>query len=241
MSKIHAHRGFSAVYPENTLLAFTKALEFPIDAIEIDVQRTKDNHLIVMHDEKIDRTTTGKGYVRDLTLAEIEQYDASSTFRGQFGFVKVPTLREYFELLQPTKVVSNIELKNSNFDYPDLEKSVLDLAAEYGLTDRIMFSSFNHYSMIRSKKLNPAVPCGLLYDCWLVDVIEYAKKTPAECLHPKYTSLNADLVKACKKEGIQINTWTVNEEKDIRKMLEWDVDGIISNFPDLCCKLMGRI
>ena len=110
MTKNFAHRGFSGKYPENTLLAFSKAIEEGVDGIENDVHLTKDGVLVVMHDELVDRTTNGKGYIKDKTYEELAQLDASYIFK-EYGPQKVPTLREYLELVKDTDIITNIELK----------------------------------------------------------------------------------------------------------------------------------
>ena len=120
MSKIFAHRGFSGKYPENTMLAFEKAVELGVDGIELDVHLTKDNELVIIHDEDIKRTCDGEGLVKDMTLEELKKFDASATFRGVYGFCGIPTLREYFELVKDTDIITNIELKTGVYDYPTI-------------------------------------------------------------------------------------------------------------------------
>ena len=117
MIKNYAHRGFCSQYPENTILAFQKALEEGVDGIENDVQLSKDGHIVIMHDESVDRTTNGKGWVKDLTLAELKELDASEKFGSQFGVQRVPTLREYLELVKDQPVITNIEMKTGVFEY----------------------------------------------------------------------------------------------------------------------------
>ena len=126
MTKNFAHRGFSGKYPENTLLAFSKAIEEGVDGIENDVHLTKDGVLVVMHDELVDRTTNGKGYIKDKTYEELAQLDASYIFK-EYGPQKVPTLREYLELVKDTDIITNIELKTGVFEYPGIEQKVLSL------------------------------------------------------------------------------------------------------------------
>lgn len=103
MAKNFAHRGFSGKYPENTMLAFKKAIESGVDGIELDVQLTKDGEVVIIHDETIDRTTDGKGLVSSYTYEELSKFDASFIYRNQIEFNKIPTLREYFELIKNKK------------------------------------------------------------------------------------------------------------------------------------------
>ena len=144
MTKNFAHRGFSGKYPENTLLAFEKAVEAQTDGIELDVQLTKDGEIVIIHDETIDRTTNGKGLVVDYTYEELEKFDASYIYTGQFGFNKIPTLREYFNLIKDTNIITNIELKTGINEYQGIEEKVYNLIKEFQLEDRVIISSFNH-------------------------------------------------------------------------------------------------
>ena len=118
--KNFAHRGFSGKYPENTLLAFQKALDEGVDGIELDVQLTSDGEVVIIHDEKVDRTTDGEGLVVSYTLEQLKKLDASYIYKGEMGFNPIPTLREYFELVKDSPIVTNIELKTGINEYPGL-------------------------------------------------------------------------------------------------------------------------
>ena len=183
MTKNFAHRGFSGKYPENTLLAFSKAIEEGVDGIENDVHLTKDGVLVVMHDELVDRTTNGKGYIKDKTYEELAQLDASYIFK-EHGPQKVPTLREYLELVKDTDIITNIELKTGVFEYTGIEQKVYDMLREFDMVDRIIISSFNHYSVLRMKAIDPAIKCGMLEESWLINAGAYVASTGVECFHP---------------------------------------------------------
>jgi len=169
MSKIFAHRGFSGKYPENTMLAFEKAVEIGVDGIEMDVHLTKDNELVIIHDEDIRRTCNGEGLVKDMTLEELKKFDASATYTGVYGINPIPTLREYFELVKDTEIITNIELKTGIFEYPTIEKRVIDMIYEYGLQDKIILSSFNHFTVKRCEEHAPEIKRGFLSESWLID------------------------------------------------------------------------
>ena len=229
-----AHRGFSGKYPENTLLAFRKAIEAGADGAELDVHLTKDNVVVVIHDERIDRTTDGEGFVADYTYDELSQFDASATFKGVYGFNKIPTLREYFELVKPVEgFITNIELKTGYNEYPGIEKAVLELIEEFGLEERIIISSFNHYSIHRFKALAPQILCGYLTGDWIYNFGEYADKRAVECVHPHFITLNQASVSEIKSHNIRINTWTVNDEKEVERLYKLGVDAVITNYPDM--------
>ncbi len=237
-----AHRGFSGKYPENTMLAFQKAIEAGADGIEMDVHFTKDNELVIIHDELIDRTTNGKGFVVDYTYEELSKFDASASFAGVYGFNKIPTLREYFELVKPIpNFITNIELKTGINEYPGIEKAVIDLIAEFGLEDNIIISSFNHFSVMRAKALNPDIKCGLLTESWICNFGAYTKGLGVECVHPLYLSLNEETVAEIKENGIQINTWTVNKPEDAEKLYNLGIDAVIGNFPDMTKSVIERL
>ena len=243
MIKNFAHRGFSGAYPENTLLAFKKACEMPgCHGIELDVQLTKDGECVIIHDEELDRTChNGTGFVKDYTLEELKKFDVSFIYRDQYGPQEIPTLREYFELVKDYDMVTNIELKTSVIEFKGMEKKVLDLIEEYGLKDRIIISSFNHYTIKRVKELCPDIACGLLTGSWLLNAGEYVKAAGVEAFHPIYNSLNKEVVEEIHAHNAAVNTWTVNEEEEIRYMAELGVDIIIGNYPDRIAKVLAEM
>lgn len=232
MSKIFAHRGFSGKYPENTMLAFEKAVEIGVDGIELDVHLTKDNEIVIIHDEDIKRTCDGEGLVKDMTLEELHKFDASATFRGVYGFCGIPTLREYFELVKDTPIITNIELKTGVYEYPTIEKRVIDMVREFGLSDKIIFSSFNHFTVKRCEEIAPEIKRGFLTGDWIYDFGKYTAERNVQCCHPWHISLSEETVKEMHEAGCEINTWTVNEYADIEKLSKWGVDSLIGNFPD---------
>ena len=241
MIKNIAHRGFSGKYPENTLLAFKMACETKgCDGIELDVHLTKDGEVVIIHDEQIDRTcVNGTGYVKDYTYEELKKFDVSYKQAKQYEPQRIPTLREYFTLAAHYDIITNIELKTGIFEYPGIEQKVWEIIQEYGMKDKVIISSFNHHSVRRMKEICPDIKCGLLTESWLINPGEYVKKTKAECYHPFFLSLDEETVKEIKEQGIEINTWTVNQEEDIRKMIDLGVDAIIGNYPDRISKVRG--
>ena len=132
-----AHRGFSGKYPENTLLAFQKGIEAGADGFEFDTHLTKDGEIVIIHDERLDRTTNAQGFVKDYTLEELRKVDASKPF-PECGFCGIPTLREYFELIRGRNLLTNIELKNGIFWYEGMEEKVIAMIREYGLEERVI-------------------------------------------------------------------------------------------------------
>ena len=233
-----AHRGFSGCYPENTLLAFEKGLEAGADGFELDTHLTKDGEVVVIHDETLDRTTTASGPVRERTLAELRQINAAKPF-PEYGFCGIPTLREYFELVKGTNLITNIELKNSIVRYEGMEEKVIALIREYGLTDQVILSSFNHRSIRLVKELAPELCCGFLVMSWLDQPGEYTASRGVECYHPLFLSLDQETMEELHGRGIRVNTWTVNDIESIRQMAELGVDAVISNFPDRVAEVLS--
>ncbi len=234
----YAHRGFSGEYPENTMIAFKKAIEVGCEGIELDVHFSKDGELIIIHDESIDRTSNRKGWVKDLTYDELCKVDFSYKFTHKVGFQRIPSLREYFDLAKDKNIITNIELKTGIFEYPGIEQAVYNLICEYGLKDKVIISSFNHFSVMRMKKIDSELRCGFLTESWILNAGAYVKDNGIEAYHPNFRMLNPEIREDLKKHSCEINTWTVNEEDNIKEMIHIGVDGIISNYPNRVAKLL---
>lgn len=233
--KVFGHRGFSGEYPENTMLAFQKAVDAGCDGIELDVQLTKDLVPVIMHDEKVDRTSDGTGYIYDQTFDELRKLDCSypEKYNGKFGKLQIPSLREYLEwMAEQEDLVTNIELKNSVYYYGSLEQKVMDLIYEYGLEDRIILSSFNNASIVLCRQMDETIKDGFLVDTFVDNAGVYARTCEVQYYHPNLKYLTEEHVRSCSQNGIGVNVWTVNEEEDMRRMKKWGVHSIITNYPD---------
>lgn len=235
--KIWAHRGASGYAPENTMEAFELASDMNADGIELDVQFTKDRQIVVIHDERIDRTSDGIGFVADYTLDELRQFNFNKT-HPEYEHCDIPTLEEVLGLIKRTKLELNIELKTSINFYPGIERDTVDLVNKYGLQDRVIYSSFNHESIKRVKRYSRAAKCGLLYSEGIADIAQYAKQYEVEAIHPYMRCLfYPGVIDECRNNGIKINTWTVNEIADMKKMQQMNVDSIITNYPNIARNL----
>lgn len=238
---VWAHRGASGYAPENTLEAFELAVKFGADGVEFDVQYTKDGKIIVIHDETVDRVSNGSGFVSQMTLEQLRQLNFNKT-HTEYAFCKIPTLDEVLELLKPTDLFMNIELKTGVNFYPGLEAEVTAKVHQFGLEKRVIYSSFNHESVLRIKKLVPDAKCAFLYSSGIADAPGYARKHSIDALHPSFNNLKYPFfVENCKETGIEINTWTVNTEDDMLKCQQYGVDAIITNYPDKALKLYKGI
>lgn len=237
-TKVWAHRGASGYAPENTLESFKLAAEMKADGVELDVQLTKDNELVVIHDEKIDRTSNKRGFVRDYTLEELKSFNFNNN-NEKYPYAEIPTLKEVYELLKPYNMKINVELKTGIFFYDGIEEKVLKLAKEMGMEDRIIYSSFNHYSVMKIKELDINAETGLLYcDGW-IDVVKYAQNLKVDALHPATYNVQYDnLIEKCRESGIKLHIWTVNNEEEMKYLAENNVDAIITNYPDIAVKIV---
>lgn len=239
MTKNYAHRGFSGKYPENTMLAFTKAVETGCDGIEFDVHLSADGQVVIIHDEKLDRTTNGSGWVKDHTLAQLQALDASATFRGVYGVCPIPTLEEYYEMLRPyPQFLTNIELKTGVFEYPELEKKTLEIIDRFDRRATTIISAFNHFSILRMKALAPDIKTAFLEESWIIGMGEYTARHGVDCIHPFLCNLTPEHFAEMKAHGREVNTWTVNEKEHMQQLLALGVDGIITNYPDLLQSLL---
>lgn len=228
--KVWAHRGASGHAPENTLPAFELAHMIGADGIELDVQLTKDGVPVVIHDEWIDRVSDGTGYVKDYTLEELKTFNMNKCFPA-YGKVTIPTLEEVYDLVQKMDLVINLELKNSEIFYEGMEEKVLRLAEEKGLADRVIYSSFNHYSMRKVLQLLPGARVAFLYSNGILDIADYVKRHGGYAAHPSVKNTEyPDVVRECHEKNIKVHVWTVNEEADFERMRQMGVDAVITNY-----------
>ncbi|WP_077370043.1 glycerophosphodiester phosphodiesterase [Anaerosalibacter sp. Marseille-P3206] len=235
---IYAHRGASHYAPENTIASFKKAVEMGADGIEIDVHKSKDGYLMVCHDEKVDRTTNGSGYIKDKDMKELKSLDAGSWFSKYFEGERIPLLEEVLDLVKMENLLLNIELKNGPIFYENLEMDVVNAIKSFGLEDNVIISSFNHYSLLGIKKIEPRIKTGILYIAGMVSPWKYAKTIGADAIHPLYVTINKEVTKECIRNDIMVNPFTVDRENDMILMRNIGVTGIITNCPDIGRKVV---
>lgn len=240
-TKILAHRGASGYAPENTLYAFKKAISMNSDGIELDVHLTKDEKIVVIHDEKLNRTTNGSGLIKDFSLSELKKLDAGSWYNPKYKNEKIPTLEEVFNLVKDKNIIINIELKNGIIEYTGLEEKVLELIHKYKIEENIIISSFNHYSLLKVKSLNSKIKTGILYVASLINPWIYAKNISAYSLNPYFYSVDKNLVINCKKNNINVIPYTVNDEEYIYKLIKSNIYSIITNYPDKAISIRNNL
>ncbi len=233
--KVYGHRGYSGKYPENTMLSFKKAVESGCDGIELDVQLTKDGEVVIIHDERVDRTTDATGFVRDYELGKLREFDAGRVCGGKYGFEPIPTFEEYCVWAKGLDLVTNVEIKSSVYYYEDLEEKTLSLVRRYGLEEKVIFSSFNHQSVALLRRLAPEIACGALTEGTdFGNPGYYCKKHGFQYYHPGRDWLTRETVQNCLEYGIPLNVWTVNDFSALERMEAWGVEGVITNFPGAC-------
>ncbi len=229
-----AHQGASAAAPANTLAAFRLAAEMGADGVELDAQVCRDGEVVVIHDFTVDRTTDGQGAVRRMTLAQLKELDAGRWFDPTFAGERIPTLQEVFDALGH-RLLINVELKSLPGRSRGLEAEVVRLIEDHNLTYRIIVSSFNPFSLRTVRRLNPNVPIALLYApdqpvflrrAWL------AMLAPHSFRHPHHRLVDERLMAWAQQKDCRVNTWTVDEPDEMRRLLALGVDGIITNHPD---------
>lgn len=258
-TKLWAHRGVCGHAPENTIPAFRLACLMGADGIELDVQLSKDGVPVVIHDEQVDRVSDSTGWVRDLTLEQLKALNANKLFPA-YGRVEIPTLEEVYDLIKSTDLTVNLELKNSTVIYEGLEEKVLALAEEKGLSDRILYSSFNHYSILKIRRLNPEARTAFLCGDGLLDVAGYGERYGVWAIHPPVghvgdktgceeggedgqVSVSAaypDVIRQCHEKDIRVHVWEVNDRADYERMAALGADAVIMDYVERAQKKYTR-
>ncbi len=218
------HRGAKGHLAENTLESIEIALRQKVDAIEIDVHKCKTGELVVIHDFTLDRTTTGSGEVHKKTLQEIKSYKAE-------GKYEIPTLEEVLNLIEG-KCKINIELKGTNTAaeaYKIINRYISERNWSY---EDFIVSSFQKNELFEVNNLDPNIPIGILSKASVDEAMEWGKKLNAFAIHPSAGIISRENIKQMKDAGFKVFVWTVNSLEEIERMKSFEVDGIISDYPD---------
>ena len=235
---ILGHRGYSDRFPENTMLAFEKAIEHGFDGIETDVHLSKDGQLVLCHDEKINRTSNGRGYIKDYTYKQLMQFDFGykSSYPGQ----KIPLLKQLLALCQGKKIIINIEVKTNKIAYPQIEQKVYQLVKEMEMLNQVVFSSFYLPSLYHLRQLDQSLYLGYLFE----DNYEANKQI---CLnegfhvHVKECFLDEDEIAVFQRCHLDINAWDVSNRFRYLYLKEHGVNMVIANknFKELKVEKIG--
>jgi glycerophosphoryl diester phosphodiesterase len=234
MTQIFAHRGYSAAFAENTMSAFIAAEKAGADGLELDVQLTKDGEVVVIHDEKVNRTTSGNGYVKDFPFKEIRKFNANKK-----GVKKepIPSLIEVLEWMKTNRLICNIELKNGIFPYEGMEEKVIKLVRKHDLSDRIVISSFNHYSIVLSYRIAPEIETAPLFNERIYMPWVYAQSIRAKGIHPKLASISDEIIKGAIENGVAVRPYTVNKDTDMHRLFKVNCTSLITDDPVKALKL----
>lgn len=240
--KIFAHRGYSGKYPENTILAFKKALDIGVDGIELDVHKSKDGKLVVIHDEDIKRTFDGEGLIKDYTLKELKAFKSKDLNFFNNEECKICTLEDVIKLIKNENITLNIEAKTDNVHY-DLEGDVINLIRKHNIEEKILISSFYHNTIRNFKNIDDNINYGALYWCEKdyaneQDIVEHAKKIGVYSINISTELANKDIVKKAHENNLKVFVYTVNSEKAMKDMIDYKVDGIFTDFPELMKEIL---
>jgi glycerophosphoryl diester phosphodiesterase len=224
------------------MAAFLLAAEMGADGIELDVHLSRDGEAVVIHDDTVDATTDGHGLIRTFTRAELQSLDAGGWFGEPFSGEQIPTLAQVFESLGH-RLLINVEIKVEAGYHPlEQEAETVRLIEDHQLVDRVIISSFSPSSLRRVRKLNPNIPLGFLYarpePAWLPRVLGWLGIVH-QAVHPHFKMVDARYIDHARRLGKRINVWTVNTETDMRRMRDLGVDGIITNYPDVLCRVLN--
>ncbi len=229
--QIWAHRGASAVAPENTMAAFEAALKLGADAIELDVHRTSDHVLVVIHDETVTRTTQGRGSIATASLAFLQTLDAGYKFGVQFIGEKIPRLDDVLDFIKSTHLLVNIELKTNKVTYPGLEKQVVELIKEMHMQDRVVLSSFNYQSLRRVQALQEGLQTAMLCSEFRAIAPQDAKRFGAFAVHPAVSLISPMYMQQALQIGVAVRPYTVDDPMVIKQLASMGVDAVITNHP----------
>ncbi len=233
-----AHRGGRQWAPENTMAAFRKSLEAGADGIELDIHKCKTGELVVIHDETVDRTTDGKGFIKDMTWNDLRKLSAGKG-HADFQDEHLPLLSDVLALVDG-KMLINIEIKNAPVAYPGIEDDLIALLKGYKRKDKILVSSFDHEVIRRFHTKMPEVAIGFLDSCIMADIGDYASKLGAKAWHPGYGDIRADAVSQAHQSGLAVNVWTVNGNKNWAEAISMGVDGIVTDDPAGLIQYLGK-
>ncbi len=224
------HRGAAGYAPENTMVAFERGLALRADAIELDVNLSKDGELMVIHDPVLQRTTNGRGLVCEHTAAEIQQLDAGSWFDPSFSMCRVPTLRDVLTWAKGRTKVA-IEIKNGPVFYPNIEKILVALLDELQMRDQVMAISFDHIVLGQLKELAPDVATGVIYASRVPDPVAMARAVNADLLMPYWAMLTKEEVEMGHAADLFVSPWG-GAEQDYKHLLALGVDAVGADYPD---------
>lgn len=227
-----AHRGASGYFPENTRLAFEKAIEAGADMIEMDCQLTRDGHIVVFHDERLKRTAGVRGTVRSKSLEQLKQLDVGQWKKKSFRGERVLTLEEVLSIIAG-KVDLCLDIKQFNDSQPGIEIKILFTLSHYDYLDQTIFSSFNYHCLDRIRELAPEARIGVIYGKGIKeDPFGAAERLGASSIHVQKEVATRPFLDRAWEAGLDIHVWTVNKIPEMEKFAALRVQGIVSDYPE---------
>jgi len=226
--------------PENTIEACSRAIAAGFLTFETDVRRTKDGVLVVFHSDGLEETTNGQGSIGEITYQELKGLSAGIRWGQEFASERVPTLHQLLDFVAAKNIAFlNLELKNQPNPYAGFEDDVIRQLNDY--PGKVLISSFDHAILQRVKTKAPQYPTAFLGNSLFFNIGEYAKKLGASAWHPEFSSLTADAVKEAHAAGLEVNTWTVNTERNLLRAAQYGVDNVVTDFPLLARQLYEEL
>ncbi len=237
-----AHRGASLLAPENTMAAFNLAVDVGAHAIELDAKLSRDGEVVIMHDSTLDRTTNGTGTIRSHTMMELRALDAGAYFGDSFSGERVPILSEVFDILAG-KILINVELTNYATLFDRLPEKVISLIVSRGMENDVLISSFNPVALIRSKRIAPDIPIGLLVRGSTRLLINRVMRSwiMYDCYHPAWEYVSQGLIDQERRMGNRIHVWTLNSPEEMINLVKAGVNGVITDDPALARKVLEGV
>jgi len=232
-----AHRGFSSYAPENTLGAVRAAIAVGADMVEVDVTLTADGHVVVLHDETVDRTTNGYGPVSEYTLAELQRLDAGGWFSISWTNERIPTLAQVLDATKG-KVLLNIEIKPEAVGTSakgGISEQVVDLVREHEMVDEVVISSFEPRALVQVRSLDRHIVTASLFDEDIhadMEPIDVVHEAGSKVFNISRKRVSSEIVQGCRSFGIPVGVYTVNSARAMRKMIRLGVHSIFTDHPD---------
>jgi glycerophosphoryl diester phosphodiesterase len=235
-----AHRGASGEYPENTRLAFVKAIEARVDIIELDCQMTKDGHIVIFHDERLMRTAGVRGMVKNRTLKQLKTLDVGQWKNRSHRGERILTLEEALETIGG-KVDLCLEIKSYPGSAPGIELKILFILSHYDYLDRTILSSFDSRCLARVRDLAPEASIGVIFGSNVKEnPFDAVKDCGAASIHVQKELASRNFLEQAWQEGLDVHVWTVNAVRDLEAFAAMGVQGLISDFPGRLWKLRSR-
>jgi glycerophosphoryl diester phosphodiesterase len=244
--KVVAHRGFSSLAPENTLASVAASIAASADACEFDVRCTADGHVVLMHDATVDRTTNGSGEVADMTLAEAQLLDAGAWKGREYVGEVIPSLADVFELMAPSGQLAVVEIKAN-----EAAEGIARLAREYSMVERVVALSDDPVTLGEIAAVEPNIRRALLCTAFPGDVktagrqiewlVDEARKGEADVVDIDYRFVSPEMIATLGRNGIEVWVWTVNAVEIMKCLIDWGIDAIASDKPDLLKATVNRV